>query len=179
MNPSDFKVTQLKAALQQLGFSTSGTKVELIARLQEADPSGGWMATLIAAELGEAYQSQVEDIGPFRPDENPQFSAEETSAPQKKTEEQEIPTRQDSPHPQLTNSLGQNGEVVIRLMEQMMVENRRRDELYAQMMERLASSVSARPTEPLNYHIMPDLSKAISDFDGEDDGTKAREWLKN
>lgn len=40
--PHQFTVFELKAKLQELGLASNGTKVELITRLQEADPEGNW-----------------------------------------------------------------------------------------------------------------------------------------
>ncbi|XP_043282371.1 uncharacterized protein [Venturia canescens] len=40
--PNEFTVPQLKAKLQKRGLSSAGSKIELIARLQENDPSGEW-----------------------------------------------------------------------------------------------------------------------------------------
>lgn len=41
-DPSEFKVAQLKEILRQKGLSVVGSKTELIARLDEADPSREW-----------------------------------------------------------------------------------------------------------------------------------------
>lgn len=55
MDPSKFKVTQLKEQLkeQKRQLLTTGNKTELIVRLQEADPEGYWMqeAETCAASL--------------------------------------------------------------------------------------------------------------------------------
>ena len=62
--------------------------------------------------------------------------------------------------------------------------NRRRDELMERMFNELSlsrnnalSGQNATSTSTPVYRIMPDLSKDISDFDGEGDSTKARNWL--
>lgn len=44
MDPHTFSVAQLKWVLGQKRLSTQGRKVELIQRLQVADPTGGWMS---------------------------------------------------------------------------------------------------------------------------------------
>lgn len=41
-NPNDFTVSELKEVLRGMGLSTSDIKSELIARIFEKDPSGGW-----------------------------------------------------------------------------------------------------------------------------------------
>lgn len=41
-NPSDFTV-ELKERLKGLGLSVAGSKNDLIGRLMEADPEGGWL----------------------------------------------------------------------------------------------------------------------------------------
>lgn len=45
-NPRSFKVTELKEKLLALGLPTSGTKAELVSRLNAADPTGEWMGNL-------------------------------------------------------------------------------------------------------------------------------------
>ncbi|KAJ8940809.1 hypothetical protein NQ314_010567 [Rhamnusium bicolor] len=67
---------------------------------------------------------------------------------------------------------------VERLLNFMVQENRRRDDL----MERLFSRMSPSPAESASsqstaYHIMPDLSKSISTFDGEGGSSEARAWF--
>ncbi|XP_046145493.1 uncharacterized protein LOC123988793 [Osmia bicornis bicornis] len=42
-DPSVFCIAELKKILREKGLPTSGLKAELIQRLTEADPSGGWM----------------------------------------------------------------------------------------------------------------------------------------
>lgn len=42
-NPSDFTVAELKERLKNLGLSVAGSKNDLIGRLMEADPEGGWL----------------------------------------------------------------------------------------------------------------------------------------
>lgn len=41
-DPSNLTVAELKTKLRERGLATNGTKVELIARLMETDPSGDW-----------------------------------------------------------------------------------------------------------------------------------------
>lgn len=43
MNPQDLSVAQLKRALRRRRLQTSGRKAELIVRLQDSDPTGGWV----------------------------------------------------------------------------------------------------------------------------------------
>lgn len=43
-DPGVFSVVQLREFLRARGLSATGPKTELVARLMEADPSGGWMA---------------------------------------------------------------------------------------------------------------------------------------
>lgn len=52
MDPHTLKMAQLKGILAQYQLSTSGRKAELIARMQEADPTGGWI--LEASQQTEA-----------------------------------------------------------------------------------------------------------------------------
>ncbi|KYN06053.1 hypothetical protein ALC62_03005, partial [Cyphomyrmex costatus] len=42
-NLSDFTVVALKRVLEERGYSSAGTKAELIIRVMEADPSGEWL----------------------------------------------------------------------------------------------------------------------------------------
>ncbi|KMQ88339.1 hypothetical protein RF55_12198 [Lasius niger] len=42
-NSSEFTVQELKEKLRTFGLSTTGPKSELISRLTEADPAGGWL----------------------------------------------------------------------------------------------------------------------------------------
>ena len=44
MEPTRFKVATLKEICSNWGIPTSGSKFEIIRRLQEADPSGKWLA---------------------------------------------------------------------------------------------------------------------------------------
>lgn len=41
-NPADFTVNELKEKFRELNLLSSENKAELINRLHEADPSGGW-----------------------------------------------------------------------------------------------------------------------------------------
>lgn len=50
MNPNEYKVVQLKEMLQKRQLQTYGSKAELIARLQEADPEGDWLHEIGNAE---------------------------------------------------------------------------------------------------------------------------------
>lgn len=43
MDPKKLKLPQLRKALQERQLSTKGRKVELILRMQEADPTGAWI----------------------------------------------------------------------------------------------------------------------------------------
>ncbi|CAB0039183.1 unnamed protein product [Trichogramma brassicae] len=69
----------------------------------------------------------------------------------------------------------------------MLEENRRRDRSRDETMERILNGLSrnltfqdAQPTAaPLNYQVMPDLSKSIPVFTGSEDPTVAREWIEN
>jgi hypothetical protein len=45
-DPKTFNVVMLKEVLRRRGLSTAGTKAELISRLTNDDPSGGWMQTI-------------------------------------------------------------------------------------------------------------------------------------
>lgn len=45
-DPKTFDVVVLKEVLKRRGLSTAGTKAELISRLTNDDPSGGWMQTI-------------------------------------------------------------------------------------------------------------------------------------
>lgn len=45
-DPKSFSAVTLKEALKRRGLSTAGTKAELINRLTNDDPSGGWMQTI-------------------------------------------------------------------------------------------------------------------------------------
>ncbi|CAL1672235.1 unnamed protein product [Lasius platythorax] len=54
MDPNTLGVAQLKNILRQRQLSTAGRKVELVARLQQADPSGAWICEA-------AQQPPVED----------------------------------------------------------------------------------------------------------------------
>ncbi|XP_076660357.1 uncharacterized protein LOC143363695 [Halictus rubicundus] len=49
--PTDFTILRLKELLESRELSTAGTKVELIARLNEHDPSGQWMKGTPEVEL--------------------------------------------------------------------------------------------------------------------------------
>ena len=42
-NPNDFTIKELKEKLSKLGLTISGSKADLIARLDDADPTGNWM----------------------------------------------------------------------------------------------------------------------------------------
>lgn len=55
-DPTMFTIAALKEMLRGMNLSTTGNKVELITRLNEADPSGQWMiyAEATASEAGEA-----------------------------------------------------------------------------------------------------------------------------
>lgn len=43
MSATEFSVAELKEKLKTLGLDTAGIEAELLHRLMEADPSGGWM----------------------------------------------------------------------------------------------------------------------------------------
>lgn len=65
-----------------------------------------------------------------------------------------------------------------RMLDMMMADNRRRDEMMQCLVDRLTpnSTVSRTATSPVSsFHIMPDLTKSIQIFDGEP-GFKADEW---
>lgn len=49
-DPNKFKVAQLKEQLQRMQLPTTGSKAELIARLQDTDPEGHWMQELQTVE---------------------------------------------------------------------------------------------------------------------------------
>ncbi|KAG7197085.1 hypothetical protein KM043_015670 [Ampulex compressa] len=49
MNSSNFRIARLKEVLQALDSSTTGSKKELLARLQDVDPSGKWMQSIPAS----------------------------------------------------------------------------------------------------------------------------------
>nr|XP_034195062.1 uncharacterized protein LOC117611238 [Osmia lignaria] len=59
VNPNEFKVVQLKDALQKMGLPTTGTKTELLNRLQEADPEGAWMQNLNMLPSEDATQQNA------------------------------------------------------------------------------------------------------------------------
>lgn len=50
-DPNKFKVAQLKEQLQKMQLPTTGSKAELIARLQDADSEGHWMRELQTVEV--------------------------------------------------------------------------------------------------------------------------------
>lgn len=55
-DPTMFTIAALKEMLRGMNLSTTGNKAELIARLNEADPSGQWMiyAEATVSDAGEA-----------------------------------------------------------------------------------------------------------------------------
>lgn len=65
-NPRSFKVTELKEKLLALGLPTSGTKAELVSRLNAADPTGEWMGNLQM----EAEEDQEVAAGASEPTRN-------------------------------------------------------------------------------------------------------------
>lgn len=155
MDPNDFRVLELKGALSLLGASTSGTKAELIARLQGIDPTGNWMLR-INEEEAQGSQANMDKLTGTESEGHPRASP-----------------------PQLAESNGQDRDVLMRLLEHMTAENRRRDEMFLQMMSQISNQIQPRPSELMNYHIMPDLTKTIRDFNGEEGGAKAKEWLND
>ena len=72
----------------------------------------------------------------------------------------------------------QSSPVFAKLLQAMLEDNRQRDA----MMERLMTTCGVGRSVPqdncrsIYYRVMPDLSRNIESYDG-DDGTKAREWL--
>lgn len=67
-------------------------------------------------------------------------------------------------------------------MEMMIQEKRRRDASLERLVDRVITpSVpgSTRETTSEAFHIMPDLSKGIQNFDEEKDGIQVKEWLAN
>jgi len=42
-SPANYTLTQLKEKLREMNLSTAGNKSDLLKRLHEADPTGGWM----------------------------------------------------------------------------------------------------------------------------------------
>lgn len=66
-DPTMFTIAVLKERLRRMNLSASGNKVELIAKLNEADSSGQWMidAEAIVSETGEPSGdvAMAQDIG--------------------------------------------------------------------------------------------------------------------
>ncbi|EFN85579.1 hypothetical protein EAI_05628 [Harpegnathos saltator] len=60
-DPNEFKVAQLKEILRQKGLSIVGAKTELIARLDEAEPSREW-ATVGGASEGTENDDSSNDV---------------------------------------------------------------------------------------------------------------------
>jgi len=62
MNPtrslSEFMVQELKEKLRALGLNTTGSKSDLINRLMEADPAGGWLCVSSDPQNGPCNREQ-------------------------------------------------------------------------------------------------------------------------
>jgi len=56
MDPYTLSVAQLKGILQQYQLSTTGRKAELIARIQQADPSREWMEEAARRQPAEDHE---------------------------------------------------------------------------------------------------------------------------
>lgn len=70
-----------------------------------------------------------------------------------------------------------------RMLDLMMVENRRRDELMLNIVERLTPTTGDRQSrtsgEEGGFHVMPDLTKVIGFFDGDKDADMVNSWINN
>lgn len=88
MDPSKYKVAQLKELLQKKQMSTQGTKIELLARLQEADPEGDWMQDIESGEASGLQPSvtEYEVSHTTRPQENRDDAGPEVSDVQRELE---------------------------------------------------------------------------------------------
>ncbi|XP_026828281.1 uncharacterized protein LOC105279012 [Ooceraea biroi] len=62
-NLKKITIPQLKAELQRRGLPTSGTKKDLIDRLDHNDPNRGWIDRIVRAETVEIAQDIVPDEG--------------------------------------------------------------------------------------------------------------------
>ncbi|KMQ87909.1 hypothetical protein RF55_12683 [Lasius niger] len=61
MDPKNFTMAQLKAELERRGLPMSGTKKDLIARLQREDPSGGWVDDVAQAETSDTIPKKTDE----------------------------------------------------------------------------------------------------------------------
>ncbi|XP_053994072.1 uncharacterized protein K02A2.6-like [Hylaeus volcanicus] len=53
MSPPNFTIPQLKECLKRLNLSTTGSKTDLLARLNAAGPEGSWMSLLDEVDVGQ------------------------------------------------------------------------------------------------------------------------------